>query len=67
MSPEQTEAGPGTSPWICVFCTFIYDPEEGDPVAGIDPGTPFEDLPEDWMCPICGAAKASFRPLEPGD
>src|SRR5690625_1551783 len=62
MSPEQTVAG--KNPWICLFCTFVYDPEEGDPASGIPPGTPFEDLPVDWMCPICGAAKADFRQLD---
>ena len=44
-------------------CGYIYDPEEGDVEHGIDPGTPFEDLPDDWKCPICGASKKAFRPL----
>jgi rubredoxin len=53
--------------WFCEPCGFIYDPEEGDPDSGIAPGTPFEDIPDDWMCPICGATKADFRELEPGE
>ena len=50
--------------WICTVCGYIYDPEIGDPDAGIPPGTPFEVLPDDWMCPICGATKDSFQPHE---
>ena len=50
--------------WICESCGFIYDPEEGDPDGGIDPGTAFEDIPEDWYCPVCGARKADFSPFE---
>ena len=48
----------------CLACGYIYDPEAGDPDAGIPPGTPFEDLPEDWVCPECGAGKDMFEPLE---
>ena len=62
-----TQAMPGTGRWICDPCGFIYDPEEGDPDSGIDPGTPFSDIPDDWMCPICGACKSDFRELEPGE
>ena len=47
----------------CV-CGYIYDPEIGDPDNGIAPGTAFEDLPEDWTCPICGAGKALFSPVD---
>ena len=39
--------------WRCIPCDFVYGPAEGDPDSGISPGTPFEDLPEDWECPIC--------------
>ena len=49
----------------CITCGFVYDPEVGDAVGGVMPGTPFEDLPEDWVCPVCGAAKDSFVPLDP--
>ncbi|MBW4680937.1 MAG: rubredoxin [Microcoleus vaginatus WJT46-NPBG5] len=48
--------------YICTLCAYEYDPAEGDPDSGIAPGTPFEDIPEDWVCPICGASKADFEP-----
>lgn len=41
-------------------CGYIYDPAEGDPDNGVAPGTPFEDLPEDWVCPNCGLPKSEF-------
>ena len=47
--------------WVCVICGFTYNPEEGDPSMGIPPGTPFEDLPEDYKCPICNASKEYFK------
>ncbi|MFU8844508.1 MAG: rubredoxin [Bacteroidales bacterium] len=46
--------------YICTICAYVYDPEIGDPDRGIAPGTPFEDLPEDWVCPVCAAAKSFF-------
>ena len=46
----------------CVICDYIYDPAEGDPGNGIDPGTAFEDIPDDWVCPLCGADKSNFEP-----
>jgi rubredoxin len=49
--------------WRCTVCDYIYDPEVGDPDGGIPPGTAFEDLPEDWVCPVCGASKDMFEPL----
>jgi rubredoxin len=51
-------------PYVCEACGYIYDPEKGDPDSGISPGTPFEDIPEDWSCPQCGASKSMFSPLE---
>jgi Rubredoxin len=48
----------------CRACGFIYDPVEGDPDSGIAPGTPFEDIPDDWCCPICGVRKEDFEPVE---
>jgi rubredoxin len=48
--------------WICTSCGFIYDPEEGDPDGGVPPGTPFEEIPDDWVCPVCGARKKDFEP-----
>lgn len=45
----------------CLVCGYEYDPAAGDPANGIDPGTPFEDLPDDWTCPVCGAGKDEFE------
>jgi rubredoxin len=50
--------------YICTSCGFIYDPVEGDPDGGIPPGTPFESIPDDWFCPVCGARKKDFELLE---
>ncbi len=47
----------------CTVCGYIYDPEEGDPQGGIDPGTSFDELPEDWVCPVCGAPKSDFEKI----
>ncbi len=46
--------------YVCELCGYVYDPEEGDPDGGIEPGTAFEDIPDDWECPICGATKDDF-------
>lgn len=48
----------------CSICEHIYDPAEGDPYAGVAPGTPFESLPDTWCCPDCGALKADFEPID---
>ena len=48
----------------CVLCGYVYDPEIGDPEADIEPGTPFDELPEDFVCPLCGAGKDEFEPVE---
>lgn len=45
----------------CMLCGWTYDPEQGDEAHGIAPGTPFEDLPDDWKCPLCGATKDMFQ------
>ncbi|MDP8213687.1 MAG: rubredoxin [Candidatus Euphemobacter frigidus] len=45
----------------CMLCGYVYDPENGDPDSGIKPGTSFEDIPDDWVCPICGAGKDQFE------
>ncbi len=62
----QGTAGQAATPvaglWICKVCSMIYDPAVGDPDSGIVAGTPFEAIPDDWECPICGARKASFEP-----
>ncbi|MEM7828726.1 MAG: rubredoxin [Candidatus Aenigmatarchaeota archaeon] len=46
----------------CTVCGYIYDPDKGDPDSGVNPGTSFDDLPEDWSCPVCGAPKSEFVP-----
>ncbi len=46
--------------YVCTACGYVYDPAQGDPDSGIKPGTPFEQLPDDWVCPVCGAAKSMF-------
>ncbi len=48
----------------CLMCGYIYDPDLGDPDGNIDPGTDFEDLPDDWTCPECGVGKDEFEPVE---
>jgi rubredoxin len=50
--------------WICTSCGYIYDPAIGDPDGGIPPGTSFEDIPDTWFCPVCGARKREFELLE---
>jgi rubredoxin len=50
--------------YLCVNCGYVYDPVEGDPMNNIPPGTAFEDLPDEWVCPICYATKDQFDPLD---
>ncbi|MGD0231720.1 MAG: rubredoxin [Syntrophorhabdales bacterium] len=45
----------------CLVCGYVYNPEEGDSASGIAPGTAFEDLPDSWVCPVCGAPKTEFK------
>jgi rubredoxin len=47
--------------WKCKICGYIYDPEKGDPDGNISPNTPFDKLPDDWVCPVCGAPKDMFE------
>jgi len=49
-------------PYICTVCQYVYDPYVGDPDNGIPAGTPFADLSEDWVCPVCGVGKEAFEP-----
>ena len=60
MSTETSTA----QQWICESCGFIYDPADGDPDGGIPPGTPFEQIPDSWFCPVCGARKQDFSPYD---
>ena len=48
----------------CLSCSYVYDPAVGDPSNGVEPGTAFEDVPDDWVCPDCGADKSQFKALE---
>jgi len=48
----------------CTVCGYIYDPVQGDPERKIAPGTPFEKLPDDWTCPVCGVGKDKFERAE---
>ena len=48
--------------YICNVFGYVYDPEVGDPDSGIAPGTAFEDIPDDWKCPVCGVGKENFQP-----
>ena len=49
--------------YVCNVCGYVYDPVIGDPEHGIPAGTPFEKIPEDWSCPLCGVTKADFSPM----
>ena len=60
---EKTEAAPKMAKYKCSVCGYVYDPELGDPDGGIKPGTPFEKLPDDWVCPVCGASKDQFEKI----
>jgi flavin reductase (DIM6/NTAB) family NADH-FMN oxidoreductase RutF/rubredoxin len=50
--------------YVCTVCGYVYDPAEGDPEANVPAGTSFEDLPDDWICPVCGASKDQFEPQD---
>jgi len=52
------------SKYECNICGYVYDPAQGDPDGKIAPGTPFEQIPDDWLCPICGASKTEFKKLD---
>ena len=47
--------------WKCSVCEYVYNPEKGDPDSGIAPGTSFEDIPDNWVCPLCGIGKEMFE------
>lgn len=61
--PESIPAPSPGQKYQCAVCSYIYDPAVGDPDSGIAPGTPFADIPDDWVCPICGVSKDQFDPL----
>ncbi len=58
---EKKEATTEMEKYECTVCGYVYDPEEGDPDGGIKAGTSFQDLPDDWVCPVCGADKDQFE------
>lgn len=63
VQPEKKEPpASAVMKYECKVCGYVYDPAVGDPDSGIPPGTPFEKLPDDWVCPICRAAKSQFQP-----
>jgi len=53
-----------TMKWTCIICGYVYDSEKGDPDSGISSGTLFEELPDDWVCPVCGVSKDQFEKME---
>jgi rubredoxin len=55
---------PRMTKYVCTVCDYVYDPALGDPDNGIEPGTAFEDLPDDWVCPECGVEKSEFEAVE---
>ncbi len=61
---EPKSEGAGSEKYVCTVCGYIYDPDEGDPDASVPPGTSFEDLPDDWVCPVCGVTKDKFEPYK---
>ena len=50
--------------WKCTVCNYVYDPAAGDPDGGVAAGTRFEDIPDDWTCPLCGVTKDMFEKVE---
>lgn len=64
VKEKTTTADPLLQKWECTVCGHIYDPIEGDPDGGIAPGTPFEDIPDDWVCPVCGVSKEDFVKMD---
>ena len=50
--------------YVCTVCGYVYDPAEGDPDNGVEPGTKFEDLPDGWVCPVCEATQDQFEKEE---
>ncbi len=61
--PAKKEVGK-MKKYRCKICGYVYEPDKGDPDGGIKPGTAFEDIPDDWVCPVCGAAKSDFEEVE---
>jgi rubredoxin len=60
VTPRPEEV-PSMQKYVCTVCGYVYDPAQGDSAGGVKPGTPFEKLPADWACPVCGASKEDFE------
>lgn len=58
---KELEVAAGIARWKCGACDYVYDPRFGDPSSSIQPGVPFEELPDNWVCPVCGASKSTFQ------
>ncbi|MBN1662148.1 MAG: rubredoxin [Deltaproteobacteria bacterium] len=61
LKEEPKQTAEKSASYTCSVCGYVYNPEKGDPEGGIKPGTKFEDLPDDWTCPVCGAGKSDFE------
>ena len=61
VDKETKKDGEKMDKYVCKVCGYVYDPEKGDPDNGVEPGTKFEDIPDDWVCPICGVGKEEFE------
>jgi rubredoxin/flavin reductase (DIM6/NTAB) family NADH-FMN oxidoreductase RutF len=61
---ERKETVSEMAKYECTVCGYVYDPKLGDPDGDIKPGTPFEDIPDDWVCPVCGASKDQFEKIQ---
>jgi rubredoxin len=63
IKKEKDQGGKKMDKYECTVCGYVYDPEKGDPDGGIAPGTPFEEIPDDWVCPVCGVGKDMFEKI----
>ncbi|WP_027718493.1 flavin reductase [Desulfovirgula thermocuniculi] len=61
VAKQEEKPAPQEAKYACEVCGYVYDTAAGDPAHGVAPGTPFEQLPADWVCPVCGAGKEQFR------
>jgi flavin reductase (DIM6/NTAB) family NADH-FMN oxidoreductase RutF/rubredoxin len=64
VAEEAPKTAPASVKYGCKVCGYVYDPAQGDPGSGVNPGTAFEAIPESWVCPICGAPKSEFEKAE---
>ena len=64
LQAVEVQTMPDMSKYQCNVCGYLYDPAEGDPSNGVQPGTAFSELPDGWRCPLCGADKSQFTKLE---